>query len=202
MEKLKTFISSIIEIDEKEWDSFRQTGTISSYNKGENLSFLAHKPRQMGFILSGVVRSFVIEEDGKDYTWNFHYYCLNGTVNTLFVGDYASLLTNTDSPLQFEVLQNCKIVFFPHSFLQALYKQSEKWERYGRKTTEQAYLIARTRAMTLLSKSASQRLSLLQQDFPDLFEKVPNYHIASFLGITPQTLSRLQRERSEISLKI
>ncbi len=194
MEKLKTFVSSLVDLTESEWDFLRQAATVSTLKRGENLSFLTHKPRQMGFMFSGVVRSFVIEEDGKDYTWNFHFYSKGGHVNNLFVGDYASLLTDTDSILQFEVLQDCEIVFLPYSALTTLYHDSEKWERYGRKTTEQAYIIARERALTLLTKSAGQRLALLQRDFPSLFEKVPNYHIASFLGITPQTLSRLQRE--------
>ena len=194
MEKLKTFISSIVKLTDNEWDFLRQAATISTFARGENLDFLAHKPRQMGFMFSGVVRSLMIEEDGKDYTWNFHFYSPDGHVNNLFVGDYASMLTDRDSMLQFEVLQDCEIVFLPYSALTTLYSNSEKWQRYGRKITEQAYVIARDRAMTLLSKSAGQRLALLQRDFPDLFEKVPNYHIASFLGITPQTLSRLQRE--------
>jgi len=194
MEKLKQFLSSIIYINEKDWEYIQDVSTISSHKKGENLNFLTNHPRKIAFIISGIVRSFIIEENGKDFTWNFHYFTENSLVNNLFVVDYQSLLKDEDSSLHFEVLQNCKIIIIEYAILQQLYKTETKWQEYGRKVTEEAYIIARTRAMILLSKSALERLKILKKEFPDIFTQVPDYHIATYLGISPQTLSRLKKE--------
>ena len=192
MEKLKHFMQKIIDITDGEWRYIQSVITIKSFSKGENLNFLTKKPRQIAFILSGIVRSYIIEEDGKDYTWNFHIYDDNASVNNLFVVDYLSLLTDTDSMLHFDVLENCEIIFLDYAILTKSYTTHEKWQTYGRTVTEDAYIISRKRATSLLTKSAKERLQILEKEYPSIFEKVPNYYIASYLGITPQSLSRLQ----------
>ncbi len=194
MEKLRHFMQKIIDITDEEWSYIQSVSTIKSFSKGENLNFLTEKPRQIAFILSGIVRSYLIEEDGKDYTWNFHIYSENASVNNLFVVDYLSLLTDTDSMLHFDVLEDCEIIFLDYTILTNSYIHNEKWQTYGRTVTEDAYIISRKRTATLLTKSAKERLQILEKEYPTIFDKVPNYYIASYLGITPQSLSRLQHE--------
>jgi len=192
MEKLKNFMKEIIDINDEEWEYIKNVSTVKSFAKGENLNFLTQTPRKIAFIFSGIVRSYIIEEDGKDYTWGFHIYKKSAPVNTLFVVDYLSLLTDTDSILHFDVLEECQIVFLDYSLLVELYSQNLKWQHYSRTITEEAYVLTRKRALILLSKSAKERLEILKKEFPSIFQKVPNYYIASYLGITPQSLSRLQ----------
>ncbi|MCH9812865.1 MAG: Crp/Fnr family transcriptional regulator [Epsilonproteobacteria bacterium] len=187
-------MQKIIDITDEEWSYIQSVSTIKSFSKGENLNFLTEKPRQIAFILSGIVRSYLIEEDGKDYTWNFHIYSENASVNNLFVVDYLSLLTDTDSMLHFDVLEDCEIIFLDYTILTNSYIHNEKWQTYGRTVTEDAYIISRKRTATLLTKSAKERLQILEKEYPTIFDKVPNYYIASYLGITPQSLSRLQHE--------
>ena len=196
MERLKHFMQKIIEISDEEWEYIQEVSTVKSFLKGANLNFLTQEPRKIAFILSGIVRSYVIEEDGKDYTWNFHMYSKDSPVNSLFVVDYLSLLTDTESILHFDVLKECQIIFLDYSLLRQLYTTNKKWQAYGRIVTEEAYIISRKRAITLLSKSAKERLRILEEEFPSIFDKVPNYHIASYLGMTAQTLSRLKCYKS------
>jgi len=185
-------MQTIIEISDEEWRYIQSVSTVKTFSKGENLNFLTQTPRKIAFILSGIVRSYVIEEDGKDYTWNFHIYSKNSPINSLFVVDYLSLLTDTESILHFDVLKECQIIFLDYSLLTQLYTTSKKWQSYGRIVTEEAYVISRKRTHTLLSKSAKERLQILEDEFPSIFNKVPHYHIASYLGMTAQTLSRLK----------
>ena len=191
MDKLRDFIETIIELDNDEWEELSRQCICTIHSKGESLNYLTDR-RQIAFIFSGVVRSYIVEENGKDYTWNFHYNGNDARVNNLFVVDYMSLLTEKEAVLNFDVLENCEVVSMPYKLLISLSEQYEKWQKYCRVVTEEAYLITRERTLTLLCKSASERLSILKEDFPDIFEKVPDYYIASYLGIAPQTLSRLQ----------
>jgi len=193
MDKLRHFLETIIELDDDEWLGISKQCTCTTHSKGESLNYLTDT-RKIAFIFSGVVRSYVVEVDGKDYTWNFHYSGNDAKINNLFVVDYMSLLTGEKAVLNFDVLEECEVVSLPYEVLLSLSAQYEKWQRYCRIVTEEAYLITRERTLTLLCKSASQRLNILKDNFPDIFEKIPDYYIASYLGIAPQTLSRLQNK--------
>lgn len=83
------------------------------------------------------------------------------------------------------------------SDLLTLYASSAKWQTFATKMAEDAYAVMRERTFNLLTKNATERLQILNDYFPKIFEKnVQIDHIASYLGITIQSLSRLQREMS------
>jgi CRP-like cAMP-binding protein len=115
------------------------------------------------------------------------------------VVDYVSFTQNTPEELAFEVLVDATLVKIEKEILLALYESSIKWQRFATKMAEDSYAIMRERTFNLLTKSAKERLELLIGYFPGVFEKnVSVEHIASYLGITRQSLNRLQREREHL----
>jgi CRP-like cAMP-binding protein len=115
------------------------------------------------------------------------------------VVDYVSFTQNVPEELAFEVLVDATLVKIEKKDLLALYESSIKWQKFATRMAEDSYAIMRERTFNLLTKSAKERLDLLIGYFPGVFEKdVSVEHIASYLGITRQSLNRLQREREHL----
>jgi len=199
MQKLKTYINSFIPLKEDAWMEMMMLFKSYSYKKGEFIYGSSDIPAEVNFIVKGVVRSFKMEEDGKDFTWAFYY--LNDEVlehrmiSDVCVVDYASFLRNESAELAFEVMEDCTVMTITKKDLFELYESDDKWQMFARKIAEDAYCATRDRTLTLLTKSAKERLEILEDYFPDIFRRVSQQHIASYLGITRQSLNRLRRDR-------
>lgn len=199
MQKLKNYINSFILLKEEDWMAMMILFKSYSYKKGEFIYGSSDVPAEVNFIIKGVVRSFKMEEDGKDFTWAFYY--LNDEVMEhrmiadVCVVDYASFLRNESAELAFEVMEDCTVMTITKKDLFELYESDDKWQMFARKIAEDAYCATRDRTLTLLTKNAKERLEILEAYFPDIFKRVSQQHIASYLGITRQSLNRLRRDR-------
>ncbi len=140
------------------------------------------------YIQSGIIRSYRIV-DGEDYT----YYFFTGNE---FAVDYQSYLTNMASPLFFEALTDTEVYLFPKSAIYQLYEKYPKFEKIGRLMAEQAYLSAADRLKQHQTDDLKTRYQKLIAKSPNLFQSVPQHYIASYLGVKPQSLSRVRAEIS------
>ena len=144
-------------------------------------------------IKSGVARSYIIKEDGKDFTWHFHFSNEHTTnLKNIFIVDYASFTHQEPSKMNFEALEDCEVLIIEYDSLEKLYNAEMKWQYLGRMIAQDAYYLTHHRTISLLTLSAKERLDSLIEEYPNIFGLVPHYHIASFLGIAPQHLSRLR----------
>ena len=199
MYKLKNYINSFIALSEEDWMEMMGLFKSYSYKKGEFIYGSSDVPAEVNFIVKGVVRSFKMEEDGRDFTWAFYY--LNDEVmehrmiSDVCVVDYASFLRNESAELAFEVMEDCTVMTITKKDLFELYASDDKWQMFARKIAEDAYCATRDRTLTLLTKSAKERLEILEAYFPDIFKRVSQQHISSYLGITRQSLNRLRKDR-------
>jgi CRP-like cAMP-binding protein len=198
MQTLKEYINEFIPLKDEDWMEMMQLFKSYSYKKGEFIYGSSDIPAEINFIVEGVVRSFKMEEDGKDITWAFYY--LNDAVMEhrmiadVCVEDYASFLRNQSAELAFEVMEDCTLMTITKADLFKLYESDDKWQVFARKIAEDAYCSTRDRTLTLLTKNAKERLEILEAYFPDIFTRVSQQHISSYLGITRQSLNRLRRE--------
>jgi len=205
MQELKNYIQHFIDLEDKEWEALSSLFQEVHYKKGEHIYGDTEISECLYFITDGIVRSYKLEEDGKDFTWTFH--CLNmdtlshRMLMDIAVVDYVSFTQNVPEELAFEVLIDATLMKVKKEDLLALYESSPKWQKFATKMAEDSYAIMRERTFNLLTKSAKERLDILEAYFPGVFMKnVLVDHIASYLGITRQSLSRLQRDKeNEIS---
>ena len=199
MHKLKRYINHFIQLKDSDWIEMMKLFKPYSYKKGEFIYGSSDIPAEINFITSGVVRSFKMEENGRDFTWAFYY--LNDEVMEhrmiadVCVVDYASFIRGRSAELAFEVLEDCTMMTITKKDLFSLYNSDDKWQMFATKVAEDAYCATRDRTLTLLTKSAKERLEILEEYFPDIFKRVSQQHISSYLGITRQSLNRLRRER-------
>lgn len=155
------------------------------YNKGEYYLKEGQLSSKVSFIEKGLYRLF---------------YQLNGEEkNMLFFSesqimtDYFGYLTNTKSIRPIQALEDSIIYSIEKSNLTRLFDFSKNWERIGRQLAESAYVTSVMRANRLLHDDHNTRVKTFIDESPSLMQRVPQYMIASYLNMTPETLSRVKK---------
>ena len=110
-----------------------------------------------------------------------------------FVTDYFGYLTRTPSIRPIQALEDSMVYSIAHDHLQQLFDASKQWERQGRMMAERAYIISVQRANRLLHDDYDTRFATFMQEYPSLLQRVPQYMIASYLNMTPETFSRVKK---------
>lgn len=190
----KIFMERYISQNILEWSLFKSYLTIKSYKKGEIIHHVGDICKNLSFISSGLARAYVISEYGKDYTWSIFFNDKNSHMTNLFVVDYHSFINQTPSQISIDVIEDCELVTIVYQDLEYIYDRLKKGERLGRLMSQEAYSYLHKRSIDRQLKSAKERFNDFIKETPYLLDKVPQYHIATFLGITPQHLSRLKKE--------
>jgi CRP-like cAMP-binding protein len=107
--------------------------------------------------------------------------------------DYFGYLTQTPSIRLIQAIEESSILTIPRTCLQQLFATSNTWNTIGRQLAEQAYLTAVERANRMLHDEPTTRVRDFMKQHPDLLQRVPQYLIASYLQMTPETLSRVKK---------
>ena len=142
--------------------------------------------QEIGFINKGCFRTYYLS-DGKEINTHFAF-------ENEFVTDYDSFLQEKPSKYFIQALENAEIVTFNLPALQNAYNQSQNWERFGRMIAEQSYKLTTQRVESFLFLDGEQRYLDLLKNQPQIFDRIQLYHIASYLGLERESLSRLRKK--------
>lgn len=138
------------------------------------------------YLAQGLVRGYCYDEEKKITTWM--------AVEGDFVFSSSGFLTKKTSAESIELLECAELVYITRHDLDHLYKHFPEINYISQRILQQHLLIQEDRLSLLRQMKAKKRLEQFRQQFPDLWRRVQNQHIASFLGIDPATLSRLLRK--------
>ncbi|MEO0558779.1 MAG: Crp/Fnr family transcriptional regulator [Bacteroidota bacterium] len=152
--------------------------------KGEHLLREGDRCTEIAFILEGVLRVYLLD-DGDEQTAYF------GT-DGQFVTDYESVLTGAPSAMNIDAITDCRLSVLSHESLMETYARVEAGERIGRFIAERLFLAAHQRLTSFYLDSAEERYLKLMAAHPNLIQQVPQHRIASYLGVRPQSLSRIR----------
>jgi CRP-like cAMP-binding protein len=187
MKSLTGFFNAISPLKEKTWEEllplFHETTlSVNEYFVREN-----EVARKIAFLESGVVRAFFINQEGQEYNKQFF-------VGPSSIGGYTSLLTGKANLIPQQALTDCKIWSCDFRLLTDRYDQYPDLERLARKMSEYYFLEKEKKELEIVLLDASQRYRIFQTEFPTLEQLIPQYHIASYLGISATQLSRIRRQ--------
>lgn len=168
--------------------SFWQTKT---YKKGDFFNQRKSICRHLGFINTGVFRSYIIDSKTANEQNVFLY------SNNQFVVPFKSFINQTPCDYQTQALTNASILYINIEDLHFLFKQSHKWERFGRLMAQEAFNVTIERMEGFLFKTPEERYLDLIKNHPDIFNNIPLYHISSYLGIQGPSLSRIRKRLSQ-----
>lgn len=142
----------------------------------------------MTIINKGGLRYFSRSEKG-DHTIGFAF-------EGEWIGDYESFLLQAPSADFIEAVEDCELFTLSYADMQALYQHSQRFERFGRLIAEQLFIKAAKQNRNVMTRSAEERYQELLSTQPHIFERLPQHLIASYLGIQPQSLSRIRAKLS------
>jgi len=138
------------------------------------------------FVEKGILRSYSIDTKGNEHILQF-------APEGWWISDVYSFLTGEAAVYNIEAIEDSELLLISKSSLDELYERVPKFERYFR-LLSQANMVATHRRLTAsLSDSADEKYLRLLSAYPNIVARVPQHMIASYLGITPETLSRVRK---------
>ena len=143
----------------------------------------------VGFVEKGAMRLYSVDEDGSEHIVAF---ALEGS----FMTDLYSFLTNEPSIYNIDAIEDSELVLITRSASDELRKLSPKYQEFIFQATSQAYIQLQRRMTTVLSLSLEERYKELTENHPNIVQRLPQHMIASYMGLTPETLSRVRKRIS------
>ena len=195
MKKLRIELEKTIPITDKEWEYVLSKFHPRSAKKGEIVHYAGDIFLEIWYIQTGLARSSFSNEKGKDLTWQLYFNDKHMNKINLFMEDSISSYKKIPSMLNFEILEDATFYVISINDLNKLFDMNKKWERLGRILIHNDwYGVTYKRIISLMSETAEERYLKLLINYPNIFKKVKLHYIASFLGITPQTLSKIRKK--------
>jgi CRP-like cAMP-binding protein len=143
--------------------------------------------RYLYFVEKGALRSYTIDKDGTEHIVQL-------AIEDHWVADLYSFITQTSGTINIEAIEDSDVLLLPHFELESLYEQVPSLERYFRHLYQRAYVGLQHRFNSVISDNAEDRYRLLISEFPQIAARIPLIYIASYLGITPESLSRIRKQ--------
>jgi CRP-like cAMP-binding protein len=187
LESFRHSIPSQVHIPESEWAYVAPQLMERSFEKNAHLVNAGEIADHFFFIVKGLVRFFYATEDGKEFNKNF-------VMENGFAGSFHSLVLGGACGYFIQSLERTDTIVLPNRLLRDLYERHACWERLGRRNAENLALIKEAREREFLLDSLETRYRRFLVEFPGLEDRIPQYHIASFLGVTDVALSRIRRK--------
>jgi CRP-like cAMP-binding protein len=170
------------------WEKFVSLGDVIQCPKGEVLKRPNEIEKHFYLILSG---------SGSIHLWSKNNYkCVDLVYEFDFFGDYMSYMTQRPTPLETITIEDSELLRIPHHNFQKMLTESKRGEKITRVMADFAFISKQQQQIDLLTKTASERFQQLKVQIPKLLERTPKKYIASYLGITPQSLSRIIKDIS------
>ncbi len=175
-----------VSIPESEWEYLAAHLMECEFEKNEYLVRAGDVAQNFYFVVQGLVRLFYSTEDGKEFNKAF-------AMENGFAGSFHSLILQAPCGFFIQAMESTNTVVLPNRVMRELYERHACWERLGRRNAENLALIKEAREKELLLDSLETRYRRFLKEYPGLADRIPQYHIASYLGVTNVALSRLRR---------
>ena len=193
MKELKIYLEKFAPISDSTWNRISELfieKLILKNNYFIEENKIAH---EIGFLKNGIIRAFYTNKKGIEY--NKHFFTKNN-----LIGGYTSLINKKPNLISQQALTDCIILVANYDELQKLTKTCIDLERVFRKYPETLLINKENREIELVLMNADERYEIFKNQFPELEQIIPQYHIASYLGISATQLSRI-RNKNKTSKK-
>ncbi|WP_109831429.1 Crp/Fnr family transcriptional regulator [Reichenbachiella versicolor] len=141
------------------------------------------------YVYDGCLRTYFIDKSGKEHTLQF-------AINDWWISDYTAFFTASKAIMHIETIQKATLYRISRTSMEDLFIEIPQLETFFRKKMEKAFASFQNRILASLAQSAKERYLSFINTYPNIEQTVKNYHIASYLGITTESLSRIRKEIS------
>ena len=184
-EVLRDYLAARASFGEAELQTVRSAFLFRRLSAGEYLQRAGDVTRHAAFVARGCLRSYVIDAKGKEHIVQF-------APEGWWISDLYSFLTGKAAGYFIDALEDSDVLLIDSASYEKLCTTVPKFERYFRILLQNNYIATHRRVLASISLSAEEQYVQMLQDFPTIVRRVAQKHIASYLGITPEALSRIR----------
>lgn len=185
MEQIRKYLESNVHLTESDWKIFSSKFVKQRFLKKTILLKAGQVENYLSYIKKGIIR-YYIPDAKKDQTFAFAF-------DNEFVCAYGSFLKKTPAKFSIETLTETVLWRLTYEDLQIIYNKTKVGNFIGRKASEDLYLKKCSRELSLLFDTAEERYLKIFSEEPYLIKRIPLKYIASYIGVTPQALSRIRK---------
>jgi CRP-like cAMP-binding protein len=186
MGQIREYYEQIVKLQDNEWEFIASHFERKVFAKNQIITRHGETENYLSFVEMGIIR-FYIPDDESELTFNF-------SLEKEFTCAYDSFLTQTPSEYELQALSETVVWRISFEDLQSVYAQTKVGNYLGRLTAEKLFLTKSRRELSLLKYTAKERYLNLFREQPDILRRIPLKYVASYIGITPQGLSRIRRQ--------
>ncbi len=190
IDPLITYIKQYVPLTDQEVMMISENVKLRTYLKGQYIVQQGDICQTENFIITGCTKTFFVDSEGNEHVVMFG-------IENWWTADLGSFINQEPADYNVQCLENTTVAQFPFQSLERLYELVPKLERFFRIIIQKAYVASEKRVVRNISMPAKERYLLFRQHYPKIEQRVPQYLIASYLGITKQFLSKI---RAEIAL--
>ncbi|MBS1919968.1 MAG: Crp/Fnr family transcriptional regulator [Bacteroidetes bacterium] len=180
-------IARFIELTEEERIFFTSLLKLKKLRKKQFLLQEGEIARHEYFINKGCLRTYTIDEKGQEHIIQF-------AIEDWWTGDMYSFLTQTPAKLNIDAIEDTELFCIENISMEILYRKVPKFERFFRLLLQNAFIANQSRILESMSLSADERYCKFIERYPSMEQRLPLKHIASYLGITAESLSRIRSQ--------
>lgn len=185
MERIKNYLAQLpLHLSAEEIDTITNSFSLETFRAGDHFVREGQRCFKMAFVLQGCFRFYVNKEDQQRTFYLFQ--------ERSFFSENRSLLTGKPSKFNVEALEESELATVPYTRLRELYKTTPGIADAGYVMLENLLVSAENRLFSFISDSPEERYRILLDKAPALLQRVPQKHLASYLGVTPISLSRIK----------
>ncbi len=188
VEPLLNYFDRLITLNKEEKELVTQKFHPRLYRKKQYVLQEGDTCKQMNFVVRGCLRMYKIDEKGGTHILQF-------AAENNWISDLGSFYSETPSELNIDALEDTMVLKIAHDNLITIYTQAPKFHRIFRVLIENSYVSIQKRLLQTISSTAEDRYQYFIDTWPHLVNRLSQIQIASFLGITPEFLSRLRNKR-------
>lgn len=184
---IRTYFNSYHLFNEEEINQIEELSVKRSLNKLDFFMKENEICKEVGFIVSGSLRSFYTTPTGEEIT-----YCIHFPQNVITA--YSSFITGEASRENIQAITPVELLVFPKNLILELEAQSHHWTKFLKTIAEEQYIALEKRIFQLQKTSAKEKYMDLLTNHPEYIQQIPLQYLASYLGITQRHLSRIRKE--------
>lgn len=181
---LINLFEQIVDLDNKELELIKFSFKPMSLSKGEFFLESGQVNKYLGFLSKGLVRYFVYKDD-EESTFEF-------TKEGEFIADYQSFNNKTASKQNIQAIEKCELLIIDHPNVQKIFNTTKNGNLIGRIIIEHRFDIMVNQLLAIYMQSHEERYKNFVRQYADIAQRIPQYLIASYVGVQPQSLSRIR----------
>lgn len=188
--RLYEHLNKTVVLPEAEALRMYQAAKVVKLKKKEHLFMEGQVAKYVGFVNKGCLRYYRLDEKAEEHIVYF-------AIEEWWIGDLSSFYSGQPSTFNLQALEPCEMFLYTRETFEAIRRDIPAYDQYVKIRHAKATDARLETMMSQRSDTAEMRYTKLLQSFPDIFQRVPQHFIASYLGIKPQSLSRIRKQMAD-----